>query len=169
MMRVFACSGGSHAEIGAGLMRLGDRAAARGIRLCVSMGRGTCLDGYARIPSLAEAVDHDFIRLAWEDLPGSKAADATAALEGAGRLVGLVLAKCAGRDGRPRAVAEDALAWRERLAAFKRAEMDPKMGSFVLLASSRPEGKAGDESLAADAKTLRDIVAALSPAAARSG
>jgi hypothetical protein len=33
------------------------------------------------------------------------------------------------------------------------------MGSFVLLGALRPEGKAGDESLAADARTLRALIA----------
>ena len=123
-----------------GILRLGDRAAKKGIMLCISMARGTSLGGYEQIAGLAEAARHEFIRLAWEDLPGSKPAEATAALVSAGRFAGLILARCAGRDGRPRAVAEDEGAWKERLIAFRRVEPDPKMGSFVLLCASRPEG-----------------------------
>jgi hypothetical protein len=159
MMRVFACAGRRDGRAEAGLLRLGDRAAKKGIMLCISMARGTSLGGYGQIAALAEAARHDFIRLAWEDLPGSKPAEATAALLSAGSFAGLVLARCAGRDGRPRAVAEDEGAWKERLLAFRRAEQDPKMGSFVLLCASRPEGAAGEESLAADARTLRSLVA----------
>lgn len=159
MMRVFACSSRRDGRAEAGILRLGDRAAKKGIMLCISMARGTSLGGYEQIAGLAEAARHEFIRLAWEDLPGSKPAEATAALVSAGRFAGLILARCAGRDGRPRAVAEDEGAWKERLIAFRRVEPDPKMGSFVLLCASRPEGAAGDESLAADARMLRSLVA----------
>jgi len=164
LMRVYTVAGPIEREP---LLRLGDRAAEKGIRLCLSMGRGTSLDSYERLAGLLERVQHDFIRVAWEDLPGSKSDEATAALEGAGAFAGLVVARCAGRDGRPRAVATDEGAWRKRLQAFKRAEMDPKMGSFVLLGASRPEGAAGDESLAADASTLRAIIAEIEPAPKR--
>jgi len=170
-MRLFACGIGAIPDgksmgearalafIASALSRLGDRAAKAGITLCLSMGRGTLLDGYDRASSVVASVGHDFVRLAWEDLPGSKAGEATAALESAGSFAGLVLARCAGRDGSPRPVAEDESAWRKRLRAFKRAETDPKMGSFVLLGALRPEGRAGDESLAADARTLRALIA----------
>jgi hypothetical protein len=142
---------------------LGDRAARKGITLCLSMGRGTCLDRYDRAQSLIEATGHDFVRLAWEDLPGARAEEATTALKGIGRLAGLVVAHCAGRDGRTRPVSEELGAWRERLAAFKLAESDPKMGSFVFLGAPREEGKPGEESLAADANALRAIVAEIEP------
>jgi len=155
--------GTSLAILAAELKRLGDRAAKKGITLCLSMGRGTYIDRYDRAAALATAVGHDFVRLAWEDLPGSRADEATAALEAQGRLASLVIARCAGRDGKPRAVAKDEAAWRERIASFKRAEMDPKMSGFVLLGSSRPEGKAGEESLAADTKALRALIAEVEP------
>lgn len=170
-MRLYACGIGAipdgksmgeakaMAFIASTLGRLGDRAARTGITLCLSMGRGTFLDCYDRASSMLKAVDHDFVRLAWEDLPGSKPGEATAALEGAGCFAGLVVARCADRDGRPRSVAEDESAWRERIRSIRRAEIDPKMGSFVLLGALRPEGKPGDETLAKDADTLRALVA----------
>jgi hypothetical protein len=148
---------GTLAGLSALLRQLGDRAATRGITLCLSLGRGTIFDGYDRALRLAELVDHDFIRLAWEDLPGAPPKAATAALEGAGRYAGLVIARCAGRDGRPIAIAEGD--WRDRVRALKRAESDPKMSSFVLLGAARPEGNAGEASLAADAQALRKLIA----------
>jgi hypothetical protein len=135
---------------------LGDRAAKKGITLCLSMGRGDCLERYTRAARLAEAIDHDFVRLAWEDLPGATAAEATLALEKVGRFAALLIARCAARDGRPRPLVQDE--WRARIQSFKHREQDPKMSSFVLLGTTRPEGPAGDLSLAADADALRALV-----------
>ncbi len=159
LMRMFALATSQDGAIVDDLLRLGDRAAKKGIRLCLSMGRGTSLDGYRQVARIAKGVKHDFIRLAWEDLPGSEADEASAALEGAGAFAGLLVARSAGRDGKPRALADEQEAWRRRIAAFKRAEMDPKMGSFILLGAVRDEGSAGDESLATDVKTLRALIA----------
>lgn len=145
------------------LRRLGDRAAQKGVTLCLSMGRGTYLDRYDRAQSLVEATGHNFVRLAWEDLPGARAEGATAALEGVGRLAELLVARCAGRDGSAHRISAEAGAWSARLRAFKLAESDPKMGSFVFLGAMREEGKAGAESLAADADALRALVDEIEP------
>ncbi len=173
IMRIFASGRGlwpetkaqgedkSLAELAAALGRLGDRAAERGITLCLSMGRGTSLDRYDRAARLVAAVDHDFVRLAWEDLPGAAADDATAALESAGRFASAVIARCTGRDGKALLVEQDA--WRDRIMAFKRAEQDPKMSSFLLLGAARVEGAAGEASLAADVRALRALVAEVEP------
>lgn len=171
IMRLFACGNGGppdkgpagEAELPASLVsafaRLGDRAAERGITLCLSMSRGTFLDRYDRAARLIAAVDHDFVRLAWEDLPNASAAEATAALKVAGRYAGVVVAKCAGKDGSPNAIAAGSEAWRERIQAYRRFEQDPKMSSFVLLGAARGEGAEGQDSLASDAKALRDLIA----------
>ncbi len=170
IMRIFACAPGSVSRDGAGgegrnlvllssvLRQLGDRAAERGITLCLSMGRGTCLDNYERAAELAGLVGHDFVRLAWEDLPGSPAAQATAGLACAGKYASLLIARCARRDGESVAIAANEEAWLERIRLFRLSEMDPKMGSFILLAAARPEGRLGDDSLAADAQRMRDLV-----------
>lgn len=159
LMRMYACAKLPEDEACSELMSLGDRAAKKGIRLCLSMGRGTGLGDYRQVARLAATIKHDFIRLAWEDLPGCKPGEASAALEGAGSFAAVLVARSAGRDGKPRAIAEELGAWRRRISAFKKAEMDPKMGSFVLLGASRAEGPAGDESLANDVKTLRALIA----------
>jgi 3-dehydroshikimate dehydratase len=176
IMRIYACADhrkGSEAEmldvVASCLRNLGDRAAKKGITLCLSMGRGTCLDRYDRARSIVEATGHDFVRLAWEDLPGTDAEEATAALKGIGRLGGLLVALCAGRDGKTRPVSEEQGAWRDRLAAFKLAEVDPKMGSFVFLGAPREEGKPGEDSLAADADALRALVAEIEPKPRKTG
>lgn len=162
IMRLFARAGvkdGTRSPLAEELRQLGDRAARKGITLCLSLGRGTSLDRYDRAVSLVAAVDHDFVRLAWEDLPGASAKEATAALEEAGALAGLVVARCADRSGTPRPIAGDEGHWLERIRAFRRAAPDPGMSSFLLLASARPEGKAGEDSLIADANALRAIIA----------
>jgi hypothetical protein len=166
IMRLFACAEAEErmsSSLAPALGRLGDRAAKRGITLCLSMGRGTFLDRYDRAGRLLAAVDHDFVRLAWEDLPGTASAEATAALAGAGRFAGLVLAKCAGRDGAPRPIAEAETDWRERIRAYKSSELDPKMGSFLLLGAARGGGAEGERSLAADAEALRSLLAEAEP------
>ena len=127
------------------------------------MGRGTGLDRYDRALGLVSAVGHEFIRLAWEDLPLIGKEEATTALERAGRFAGMLIARCAGRDGAAHPVAGDEAAWRTRLGAFKSAEPDPGMGSFVLLGAAREEGKPGEESLAADADAMRAIIGDIEP------
>jgi hypothetical protein len=156
-------AGGKLEDMVSELGRLGDKAASRGITICLSFGRKTFLDGYARAKELVEAVRHDFVRLAWEDMPGSPAGEATAALSGLGRMAGLLLARSAARDGSPRPLAAEAGAWRERLAAFKGAEPDPKMGSFVFLGATRAEGVEGETRLTEDADALRAIVEEVDP------
>jgi hypothetical protein len=164
LLRIYACAGAQNTEdFASELRRLGDRAAEKGITICLSIGRKTILDRYDRAHRLVEAVRHDFVRLAWEDLPGARSAEATTALKGLGRLAGLIVARCADRGGRALPVAKEAGAWRERLHAFKLAELDPKMGSFVFLGASRAEGIEGDEALSADAKALRAIVEEIEP------
>jgi hypothetical protein len=145
------------------LREAGDRAAKKGITLCLSMGRGTDLDRYERARGLVQGTDHEFVRLAWEDLPNVRPAEATEALADVGGLARLLVARCAGRDGAARPISAEADAWRSRLRAFKQAEADPKMGSFVFLGAPRAEGKAGEESLSADAEALRAMVAELEP------
>jgi 3-dehydroshikimate dehydratase len=159
LLRVYARSGVEKLDdFASELRRLGDLTAKKGITLCLSFGRKTILDGYDHAKSIVEAVRHDFVRLAWEDLPGTRSAEATSALKDLGRLAGLVVARCADRGGRTLPVADEKDAWRERLGAFKLAEKDPKMGSFVFLGASRAEGKEGEASLSEDAKALRTIV-----------
>lgn len=170
ILRVYACcerqsdaASERSGDLVSELRRLGDRAARRGITLCLSLGRGTGFASYRRAELLVAEAAHDFVRLAWEDLPYESAEAATAALESAKRSAGLILARSADRSGRGRPIAEDLDAWRARLASFKSAERDPKMGSFVLLGSPRAEGEAGAASLAADAEALRGLVAELEP------
>jgi hypothetical protein len=170
VMRIYACAQAESgtlvkkaAALTESLLRLGDRAAKKGITICVSMGRGTCLDRYERGLELVASADHDFVRLAWEDLPLTRSEDATAALEDIGKMVGIAIARCVGRDGAQKTVAVDEAAWRSRLRAYKLAEGDPKMSSFVLLGASRAEGPDGDDALAADAAALRALVEELEP------
>ena len=159
LLRIYTCSGAEKpGDFVSELKRLGDLTAKKGITLCLSYGRKTILDDYDKAKSIVEAVGHDFVRLAWEDLPGARSAEASNALKDLGRLAGLVIARCADRGGRTLPVADENDAWRERMGAFKLAEDDPKMSSFVFLGASRAEGKEGEASLSEDAKALRTII-----------
>lgn len=142
------------------LRRLGDTAAARGVTVCLSLGKNTMLEGYAAALSLAARTAHPFIRLALEDLPSATDEAATAAIEEAGVNAALLIARCVDRDGRAIGIEGSSAEWAKRIAAFRRSEQDPKMGSFVLIGSARDA-----EGLAAEAAALRAIVAELeSPA-----
>jgi len=170
IMRIYTCASGligsaleRESELVSRLRSLGDRAAEKGITLCLSMGRGTCIDRYERGLSLVKAAAHDYLRLAWEDLPLTRSGDATAALEDIGPLAGLAIARCIGRDGVLRPVSSDLDAWRSRVKAYKLAGMDPRMGRFVMLGAMRAEGAEGDASLATDAGVLRGMIAELEP------
>lgn len=125
-------------EVVAGeLRRLGDEAASRGVTVCLSLGKNTMLDGYSAALSLVSRTDHPFVRLAWEDLPASPDAEATKAVEEAESKAALLIARCVDRDGAAIGIDGRFAEWRKRIAAFKRAERDPKMGSFILIGSAR--------------------------------
>ena len=170
ILRIYACcerrsdaKPRRRSDLVAELDRLGDRAATKGITLCISMGRGTGFSNYGLALSLVTEAKHPFVRLAWEDLPEASSAEANAALERAKDEAGLIIARQADRDGRPRTIAADLDAWRSRLTAFRSAETEPRIGSFVLLGAQRAEGEAGSASLTADAAALRGLVAELEP------
>jgi 3-dehydroshikimate dehydratase len=135
------------------LRRLGDKAAARGITLCLSLGRHSCLDDYPPALALAAEAAHPFVKLAWEDLPDSSRERASAALEKAGGNIALVIARCVDREGRALGIKAGDADWKRRISAFKRSERDPKMGSFALVASA-PDV----ESLVSEVSALRGIV-----------
>ncbi len=145
------------------LRRLGDAAAARGVTVCLSLGKNTMLDGYPAALALAARTAHPFVRLALEDLPAAPGKAATAAIEEAGPNAALLIARCVDPDGRAIGIEDSLAEWAKRIAAFKRSEQDPKMGSFVLIGSARDA-----EGLAAEAAALRAIVAEVeSPAKQR--
>jgi hypothetical protein len=127
------------------------------------MGRGTGFSNYGFALSLVTEAKHPFVRLAWEDLPEASSAEASVALERAKNEAGIIIARQADRDGRPRTIAADLEAWRSRLASFKSAETDTRLGRFVLLGAQRAEGEAGSDSLAADAAALHSLLAELEP------
>ena len=170
IMRIYACErlpngngpetaeGRSLSTLSVQLQRLGDRAATKGITLCVSMGRGSSFDRYDSAARIVASVGHDFVRLAWEDLPGARFGETEAVLEGAFQFVGLVVARSSGSDGRPLPIAEHEAEWRERISIIKQAESDSGLDTFLLLASARADGPDGEESLANDVATLRGLV-----------
>ncbi len=136
------------------LRRLADLAARRGVTLCLSFGKNTSLDSYESALLLLDAVNHPFVRLAWEPLPGSSEAEASAALEAAG--AGILLAKRRERSGVCREpLAAEAAEWRRRFAAFLSGG-DPKMSRFVLLGSL---GASSEGALTEDAAFLSGLAA----------
>jgi hypothetical protein len=161
ILRIFApsrdTSGKSfdEAQIAGELRRLGDSAAAHGITICLSMSKSSSIDNYAAALSLVAAADHPFIRLAWEDLSSEPPETATKALEKAGKNAALLIARCVDRNGKAVGIAKTTSEWRRRIALFKRAELDPKMGSFVLIGSAQDPA-----ALTAEARVLREIISA---------
>jgi hypothetical protein len=133
------------------IRRLGDRAAERGITICLSFGRGTFLETYEGARDLLSLLDHPFVRLAWEPLPGTKTEEATAAAQGFVGTTSLLLARKADRLGRSGPLAEDSEAWSQRLDAFRAGETAPKMNRFVLLGRI---GEENEERLKEDASFL---------------
>lgn len=142
--------------------RLGDRAARQGVTVCLSLGRNTCMDRYRSAIELVAEIDHPFVRLAWEALPGGAAGECSSALEEAGSSVAMLLVRRIARDGSVGSLREEEADWRRRLAAFKKAEFDPKMGRFVVIgAVSAGAGNGLDAvipALAEDAALVRRLV-----------
>ena len=145
------------------LKRLGDRAGQRGMTVCLSFGRNTYLDRYAPAVDLVNEIAHPFVRLAWEALPGTAPEECSAALEAAGGSVGMLLVRRIERDGASGPLEKEEAAWRKRLAAFKRAEIDPKMGQFIVIGAIRDsapqDSAAALPGLAEDVALLRRLIA----------
>lgn len=133
------------------LARLGDLAGARGVSICLSLGRNTGLDSYAAVSALLAELRHPFVGLAWEPLPGSSQAEATAALEKSGAAVRLLLARSADRGGRSLPLSGETEAWKRRLELYRSTEPDPKLSRFVLLGRT---GEGGGERLKEDLAAL---------------
>ena len=157
--------------LAAELRRLGDLAAERGRSLCICPCPDTWADSYEAASALAAAAGHPFVSLAWEPLPGASDEAASAALEAAGRGVRLIMARKLGRDGAAGRLADDEAHWRRRLAAFKAAESDSKMGSFVILGAARVGAEPGDDlpGLQEDLRFLKGLAAELEGPARRPG
>ncbi len=128
------------------LRRLGDRSGERGITICLSFGRGTCLEAYEAAAALFADLDHAFVRLAWEPIPGRKAEEATLAVESLTARTALLLARKSDSLGRAGLLSEEAACWSRRMDAFRAGETAPKMSRFILL------GRIGEE----DETRLRD-------------
>jgi 3-dehydroshikimate dehydratase len=143
------------------LRRLGDKAAVKGITLCLSLGRNTWMDRYSAARAIVAEIGHPFVRLAWEPLPGLLPPAASAALDDLGGSVAMLIARRLDRDGQPERLPDEADQWRRRLAAFKRSEADPKMARFVVIGAVRDAARSGDvlPSLAEDLQFLKGLVA----------
>jgi hypothetical protein len=140
--------------------RLGDRAGLHGRTLCLSMSRHSSLDRYPDAIALAAEIDHPFVRLAWDALPGLKSDEASGALEDAGARVAMLVARHVEVDGVAGSLAGEEDIWRRRLSAFKRTEIDPKMGLFVFIGALSDGDFAPGEpppGLAADVALLRRL------------
>lgn len=136
--------------------RLGDRAAKSGRTVCLSLARNTYLDRYHEAFALAAEIDHPFVRLAWDALPGMDPNQASAFLEEAGSKVAVIVARHLKKDGAATGLAGEEASWRRRLAAFKLTEIDPKMGLFVFIGALR-DGDSGGPGLAEDVALLRRL------------
>ena len=143
------------------LLRLGDRAGARGVTVALSFSRGTALEDYRSAEELLGLAEHAFIRLAWEPLAGIPAEEADAALARLSARTALVLARHADRRGRGGPLSEDASLWEGRIDAFQKGEVEPKMSRFVLLGRI---GESDAERVNEDAGFLASVVKARNPA-----
>ena len=145
--------------------RLGDAGGRRGITVCFSLGRNTCLHRYDEAIDLMGRIAHPFVRLAWEALPGIGADQCSASLEAAGGSVALLIVRRIAPAGTVESIADEESVWRRRIAIFKKAEIDPKMAQFVVLGAVREPGPADSaallSSLTEDVALLRRIIAEL--------
>jgi len=119
--------------------RLGDLAAEKGLTLCLSFGRATWLSSYKAAWALLAAVDHPFVRLAWEPLPGVASEESTRALESLAPMTAMLIVRSLGRDGHPARPEIDEAQWRRRLAAFANSGGDPDMSRFALIGAVHPD------------------------------
>lgn len=126
--------------------RLGDEAGSRGVTLCFGMAGGSTLDGVAKAARLLGAVDHPFVKLAWEPCAGRGFDGAMEGFDAASGRIGLVVAKAEDIDGSEDASAEPwrgAEAWMDYLDAYDEQGGNPDMARYVVLRTACGEGVCG--------------------------
>lgn len=151
---------GDRKALAAELLRLGALAGEKGVTVALTLSRGTALEDYRCAEELFSEVDHAFIRVAWEPLPGIAAEAADAALGRLSARTALVLARRVDRLGRSGPLAEEAQVWEGRMAAFLASETEPKMSRFVLLGRI---GEADEGRVTEDSAFLSSVLRARNP------
>lgn len=152
---------GDRRALGDELVRLGDIAGERGITVALTLSRGTALEDYRCAEELFSDVDHAFVRVAWEPLPGISMEEADAALGRLSPRTALILARRSDRLGRSGPLSGEAPVWERRVSAYLASETEPKMSRFVLLGRI---GESDAERVKEDAGFLATVVTARNPA-----
>lgn len=138
--------------------RLGDEAGSRGVGLCFGIARGSTLDGVAKAARLLGAVDHPFVKLAWEPCSGRGFDAAMEEFGTAAGRIGLVVAKADDIDGADDGFVEPwrgAESWMEYLDAFDEQGGNPDMARYVVLRTARCPASSGACGLSASVSALR--------------
>lgn len=133
---------------------LGDRASADGVTLCFSMANGTVLDSYRRASDVMKRIDHPFVKLCWEPMPGSSFDDDMESLSALRGHIGLLCARlpsCGPGPGMLGGLDEE---WLHYLDAFDEQGGSPDMSRYIILRSCCRYDTAGMKS---DAKLVRTI------------
>ena len=142
------------------LLRLGSLAGEKGVTVALTLSRGTALEDYRCAEELLSEVDHAFIRVAWEPLPGVAVEEADAALGRLSSRTALILARRADRLGRSGPLAQEAQVWERRIAAYLATETEPKMSRFVLLGRI---GEADEARVNEDSGFLSSVIRSRNP------
>lgn len=131
--------------------RLADMGAREGIALCFGMGRGSAIDTYERATALIGALDHPFIKLCWEPLPGASFDTAMEAFSVLSGRVGLLCARSSGPVDQNHLLRDKAEDWLLYLDALDEQGGSPDMARYVVIRSFK-DGTAA--SLADDARLI---------------
>lgn len=122
--------------------RLGDEAGSKGVTLCFGIAADSTLGGVGKAARLLGAVDHPFVKLAWEPCAG-RCFDV--AMEDAGTAcgrIGLVVARADEIDGEGSELEpwRGAEAWMQYMDAFDEQGGNPDMARYIVLRTSRGAG-----------------------------
>lgn len=124
------------AETFADLARtLGDEAGVHGVTLCFGMDPGSVLDSCQRAAGLLAAIDHPFVKLAWEPVAGAGFDDAMEAIVSVAGRVGLIVVHPDDLDGAGNADGDRAEEWLQYLDALEEQGGSPDMTRHVVFRS----------------------------------
>ncbi len=111
---------------------LGDRAAKMGTTICFGLAAGTVLDTYGRAAKLFSALDHPFVKLAWEPVPALVFDEVMKTFTGISGQVGFMVAPFVSPNAHSRPLCETEEDWISYIDAFDEQGGNTDMARYVL-------------------------------------
>jgi len=131
---------------------LGDMAGERGVTLCFGLAADSMLDTAGHAAKLLEAIDHPFVKMAWEPFAGVRFDDNMEEFSAIAGRIGMIILRFEDLEVAAGSPDDPAERWFQYLDAFDEQGGSPDMARYVVIRSVK-EGDAAR--LSADVGSIR--------------